>query len=688
MVNNNRIENEMKIISIKKIREAQVKEDSLPDVDCDFQQAERHWVKHYLENKYGKNNVCSLATYGRLQLRAAIKDISKVKNLGFEFVNNITRSIYGNQWEDLIEAISKNEDVKHFIEDYPDIMNIVERCLGQVRHSSIHPAGVIISPQYKIVNDKKIKSTLDDFIPVKLMSSKDNINKELVSEWEGYYVERRGLLKIDILGIKQLDIFKYISSLIKKNYNKEINFSEIPLDDDKVFEKFRLGDTEGVFQFKSNLQKDYQRKLQADNIEHLIAANALLRPGAMISNAHTDYVDIKSGKKAPQYDKGLESVTKETLGLYIYQEQIMNAMVVGGGLSLAEADAVRTYIKHFDKEKMATFKNKFILGIKRLHNYNDKEALVVWEKLMAFSSYGFNKAHSCSYAILGYQCQYLKTYYSKEFWIANLEYADEDDRVEYINRILTSYSNLVSIKFPDINESSVRFSLVKSKIVWGLTHIKGVGEKASVAILKARSKEDFKSLKDFFDKVEKRIVNKRVFLSLIYSGTFDSFYDIEKPIERFKIISDYYKIRKEKESLKIEQEDFYDFEYKRLLGINIIDWDTLISKNKKIDINKYSSLEELDNIPDGSNILVAGLVIKFFEQEYKNKKGFYGRVNLQQNGFECDLMIWDLVWQQVKDKLKIGKRIAFFGRKEFDKKYFNKNVIYSIDNESKIITLK
>lgn len=651
--------------------------DSLPDIDMDFESYGRDWVKHYVEKRYGKRNVCSLATFGRLQLRAAIKDIGKnYGGLSFEYLNQITRNIFGSEKEDLVEALVKNKEVEEFLDENQDIMKIVYRCMGQVRHSSVHPAGMIISPKYRVNNKgKKVLAHLDDFIPIKNMTSKENKEeKVLVSEWEGNFVERRGLLKIDVLGIRQLDIFKDILKLIEIKYNEKIDLNNIDLEDSKVYEKFCQGDTEGVFQFKSRTQKDYQKKLQPSEFEHLIAANALLRPGAMSSDAHNDFVAMKNGDKEAEFDRGLEKVTEKTQGLYIYQEQIMQAMVVGGGLSLSEADVVRTAIKKFDREKMEKYKDKFLNGIKRIHKYNDKEAKKVWDKLVAFSGYGFNRSHSCSYAMIGYQCQWLKVYYPSEFWVVNLEYAGEDDRLEYVNRILNSYSNIEFV-YPDINESKVGFDIKyeknKEKIIWGLRHIKGVGDKASVAIIEARSNKEFVSLKDFLDRVEKRVVNKRVVEALIYAGAFDELYDIEKDKQdgkRFTILVDYYKLRKEKKELQFEGDLFYKSEYKRLVGVNIVDWDKVLEHNGLKDDNDYTTLYEDWQLKDEkSYCLIAGVVLKVIERTTK-KGDLFGIVELQQQGVSVDILIWSDHWidEKFKDKIKIGSYIAIRGIKMKD----------------------
>lgn len=670
--------------------------DSLPDIDLDFESAGRDWVKQYIENKYGKENVSSLTTYGYLQLRSAIKDIAKFYSINFEKINRITKQIYGNNYSNLLEAMSKSEEVSNFVKDHSDMMKIVERCIGQVRHHSIHAAGVIISPNTRVnTKGKVVKATLDDFVPVRT-GKLDDGTETFVTEWEGEFVERRGLLKLDILGIKQLDIMKYINELIVKNYGEEerIVFEDIPLDDKEVYKKFSEGDTEGVFQFKSNTQRQYQKKLKPENIEHLIASNALIRPGPMGSGAHDLYVKIKEGEAEPEFDKGMKSITKDTFGLYIYQEQVMQAFVKAG-LTLTEADLIRTYIKKFKSKEIAKFKPKFVKGMMEKFAYKEKKALKVWDKLLAFGDYGFNRSHSCSYAILGYQTQWLKVHYPKEFWMANLDYSSDDDRIECVNRIMTSYSDSINIIFPDINLSNIRFSIRKDDIVWSLSHIKGVGEKASIAIIKARGKKKFESLKDFYDRVEKRVVNKRVFISLILSGCFDRLYSInpKEPEQRFNLIVEYFKIKKEKELLKKESRNFYEAEFKRLLNINLMNWEELIANHPQLHKGNYFDLETLQQIQDGTNVWVAGLVVKRELKEYKNGNGYFGVVTIQQNGESCDLLLWNESWDEFEKKIKIGKPIAFFGKKKYDAIYRKRITInslkshYNNNEESQLIKL-
>lgn len=659
----------MKIKKIEIGKELKTRKDVLPDVDLDFESAGRDKIKEYLEEKYGRNNVCSLGTYGRLQLRSAIKDFAKLKNLSFNFVNEITRNIYGNDWDDLQEAIVKNDKVKDFVKEYEDIMQYIKRGLGNVRHSSIHAAGVLISPSIKTIKkngiEKNIKAHLNDFVPVRKIKIGDKY--ELISQWEGEYAERRGLLKLDILGIRQLDIFKYIFKLVSRNKKIELDLDKIPLNDKNVFKKFKVGDTEGVFQFKSNTQKSYQLKLQPDNIEHLIASNALIRPGAMIGHAHEDYIKIKDGDKDPEYDIGLQEVTESTYGLYIYQEQIMKAMVVGGGLSLAESDEIRTYIKKFDRENMKKFEKKFIAGMMLKHNVKKEVAKAVWDKLLAFSGYGFNRSHSASYAIIGYWCQYLKTYYPKEFWIANLQYASEDDRAKYINRIYNSYRNIINIIFPDINKSYVNFNMDKNdNIVWALGQIKGIGQKAAENIISSRSGKKFLSLEDFYNRVERRVVNKRVFYSLIFAGAFDSFYNIKNAEDRFQIYEEYFKIKKETFEEKKLDNDYYKTEFERLLGVSIIEWFEILSSKKVFkdggfDIVDYCELQNLNSAVNGRPIWVAGQVVGYSKRETKKGQPYYN-ITLEQDSFKTSIKIWKEFAEDEKfmKKLQQGKRVSIY----------------------------
>jgi DNA polymerase-3 subunit alpha len=363
------------------------KKDSLPDIDEDFASSKRDEVKRYMEEKFGKEHVVSIGTFGRMKLRSIIKDFAREKGFSFEYVNKITKNIddqvEGYEWGDLFRYGLKDPILYDFIQKNPTLINNIKQVLNNPRSSSIHPSALIIVPK---VDKNGQKTDLFNLMPVRAI---DGI---LVCEWEGKYTDIVGFLKEDILGIKQLDKFDDILKLIKKNRGIKVVLEEIDLDenDEEVFEAFSNGYNEDVFQFGSFGLKNYSREVKPENLEDLIAMNALYRPATMDVGSHKEFALIKQGKKKPKYDFGLEEVTKSTNGLYIYQEQLMKTCVVLGQFSGAEAEATRTACKKYDRKALTDLKEKFIIGATN-QGCPEDEADKIWEKMIAFASYGFNK---------------------------------------------------------------------------------------------------------------------------------------------------------------------------------------------------------------------------------------------------------------------------------------------------------
>jgi DNA polymerase-3 subunit alpha len=491
--------------------------DALPDIDVDFEGARRQDVKRYIEEKYGFDYVCSIGTYTRLKPKSAIKDFSRVKGLTFQEVNDATRDLddsYDPDWKEIFSFAVVKSSLKSFVQNNVDICEVIKAPMGQPRSGSIHPSAVLIVPKYDS-NGKPMK--IHDWMPVKLMDG------QLVSEWEGKYIDAAGFLKEDILGIQQLDKFKYILSEIRKNKQKKVSLNKIPIDKPEVMKYFKRGWNEDVFQFGTSGLKNYSKKVRPDGIEDLISMNALFRPGPMDSKAHEKFVEIKHGKLEPVYDYKLEVVTENTFGLYIYQEQIMQAVNVLGKLTLAEADELRTAIKKFDHAKMNSAKEKFLSGA--IENGCPRvEAEAIWDKLNAFSAYGFNRSHSAAYSLMGYWCQYLKVMYPLEFWTASLNFADE--KVEIPNRLseIEKIGSGINVRQPDVNKSDIQFTadVSSNSIYWSLTKIKNVGQVAVQNILEERvARGQFFDLEDFIKRVPKSKVNKRVIQALIIAGAFD-----------------------------------------------------------------------------------------------------------------------------------------------------------------------
>ena len=365
--------------------------DSLPDIDCDFPAEYRDKVKEYLKDKYGYEYTCSVGTYTTMKLKTCIKDFGKIKGLSFDLTNRLTKDIDDQidfTWGDLIEYASKSKLLFKFVQENPDIVHYTKYALMQPKSRSIHPSAVLILPN-RTVDGTDRHIDIWEWLPVK------KIDGILVSEWEGKYVDKAGFLKEDILGLSQLDKFQSILNLIEQNCHKKIDLNKIPLDDVETFKYFRRGWNEDVFQFGTAGLMNYCRQVKPDSLDDLIAMTALFRPGPMEIGAHQTFADMKAGKKKPTYDVGMEKITANTQGLYAYQEQVMQAVVVGG-LSLIESDNLRTAIKKKKADVLQSFESKFKSGYEKLLAENgiknpEEYAGKVWEKLMAFSGYGFNK---------------------------------------------------------------------------------------------------------------------------------------------------------------------------------------------------------------------------------------------------------------------------------------------------------
>lgn len=345
---------------VKKVTESkEMRKDSMPDIDCDFPTNHRDEVKDYIKEKYGYAYTCSVGAYTRMQLRTCLKDFGKIKGIPFDKMNRLTKDI-DNQieysWQDLIMYATQSKELYKFVQEYPEIVHLCKFALLTCKAESMHASAVIIVPKTR-ENGEKVD--LFEWMPVK------SLGGVLVSEWEGKYIDKAGFLKEDILGLNQLDKFKNMLTLIEKNRGKKLDVTKIPLDDEEVFKLFRKGLCEDVFQFGTMGLMNYCRSVKPDNLEQLIAMTALFRPGPMESGAHQDFADIKNGKKKPHFDPFMDKITSVTSSLYIYQEQIMKATIIGG-LSEVEADTIRTSIKKKDFKTLESFKKKFI------ENYSKK----------------------------------------------------------------------------------------------------------------------------------------------------------------------------------------------------------------------------------------------------------------------------------------------------------------------------
>jgi DNA polymerase-3 subunit alpha len=478
---------------------------SLPDIDIDFCDRRRDEIIEYIKNKYGENNVCQIGTYGTMQARAVVRDVGRALGFPYSEVDKIAKLITHEYGQTLKEEINFNPEVKLLMENDEKIKQLFEISLkleGLARHSSIHPAGIVITDE-----------NVDEYVPLF-----KGPNGEIATQYEFECIEKIGLLKIDILGLKTLSVIEDTLNLIKER--KKIEIKEFPLDDKKTYQLLSKGETIGVFQLESEGMRNLLRDIQPQKFEDIIAVLALYRPGPMKSGMVKEYIERKKDPSKIKYDHPLlEPILKPTYGVILYQEQVMQIANKLANFTMGEADVLRKAMSKKDPLEMEKMREKFVKGA--VSNGVDKEvAEKIFENISKFAGYGFNKSHSTGYAFLSYQTAYLKANYPLEFMTAllNSEIGNPDKIVEYIEE---SERIGIWILPPDMCESDEKFKIFGNDIIFALSAIKNVGSAAVKSIIESRINGNFVSLYDFCERVNLRCVNKKVIESLIKAGAFD-----------------------------------------------------------------------------------------------------------------------------------------------------------------------
>lgn len=731
--------------------------DALPDIDLDFEKVRRPDVKQYLVDKYGADRVCTITTYQTMKLKSLIRDLHRafggdlpvdedsVALFDIRKLNKLCSSLEDEKIEDLKQAKKKSKLFKSFYADYPYFVDYYcEGLEDQVKAPSRHAAAVLITP-----------TKLTDWVPIRSQNVQDE-GRVTVTQWEDIYCERRGLLKLDVLGIKTLNVFKTCARLVEERHDKQIVLAtdKINLHEHEVLAEFNKGATEGVFQFNSRLQSSFLSRLDHVVLEDLITANAVLRPGPMDADAHNKFIDLKAGNMTPEYDHAmLEEYLHRTYGLYIYQEDVMRTANVLGQLSLSEADVMRTAMKKHDKAMMDEFRAKFIDGAVK-NGLDAMRAIGVWEKLLAFFAYGFNRclvgdtlvltasgeyvristlykrhcagaeiwlkswdkesgtvvdhkvgavykngkrnvarlslrsgnsvtltsrhgvatkrgfriakdlradddilflpdgsdsldasvmkldrchyddnvpvttydismageprnyfangflvhnSHSASYAVTGYYCQWLKVHYPLEFWAATLEHAHVDEKKNENIWTFRKHIQQIGIEFepPAATRPTAEFSIEGDRIAWPVKAIKGIGVKTADAIATSCKESSPKTLREFFDCVPKRNVNKKAFDLMIAAGAMDCF---GKPHE---VAEEYYRsLRKDKEVPEKFRESPSNTEHWTMMKEAALGY---MSEPLRVRYSSWfheqvSSMAAVARAPDGEVMIAGGMV--------------------------------------------------------------------------------
>lgn len=483
---------------------------SMPDIDIDFCYERRQEVIDYVTNKYGRENVAQIITFGTMQARGVIRDVGRVMGFSYADVDRIAKMIPAELDMTLKKAMESEPELANLYKNDPQITKLINTALsleGLNRHASVHAAGVIIA-------DKPLNS----YMP--LFKTGD---EQVTTGYSMESLEKIGLLKVDFLGLKTLTVVDETLKLVKKTRGIDIDIENLPLDDANTYKLLASSHTIGVFQVESGGMRDLLKKLVPERFEDLIALIALYRPGPIGSGMLDDFMKRKHGLVPIKYEHPrLEPILKETYGIMVYQEQIMQIASTLAGFSLAQADILRKAMGKKIPEVMEKQRNTFTHGC---HKNGIKESIAtkIFDLIEYFSGYGFNKSHSTAYALISYRTAYLKANYPVEFMTALLtsERDNTDKIVTYVNE---AQQMGLEVLPPDINESDVLFKVENEKSIrFGLLAIKNVGKGASESMVKARNNGKFKSLEDLCGRIDLRLANRKVLESLIKCGAMDCF---------------------------------------------------------------------------------------------------------------------------------------------------------------------
>jgi DNA polymerase-3 subunit alpha len=490
---------------------------SMPDFDIDFANEGREEVINYVMEKYGKERVGQIITFGTLGAKAVIKDVARTLGVSIPESDMITKLIPKDPKITLEKAIADEPRLGELEKDsrYTELFSLARKLEGLHRHSSIHAAGIVIG-----------KSPLIDLVPLyqEREDSKTGRAGGIATQYSMKYLEPCGLVKMDFLGLKTLDVIKHTHELIRRRGGEysAFNVEDAPEDDKATFKMLGEGNSFEVFQFESEGMQNILKQTRPTSIEDLIALNAMYRPGPMQNIPR--FVECKNGRQAITYpDPSLEGVLKETYGVIVYQEQVMEVARIIAGYSIGQADLLRRAMGKKDKEIIDKEKVPFLEGAKQ-RGYSERKAGAIYDMLVPFADYGFNKSHAAAYAIIAYRTAYLKAHFSAEFMAANLTNEIRSADKDKLSKCIDEARKMgLAVDPPDINKSDKLFTVVDGRIVYGFLGIKGLGDAPAQEIVRGRKDGPYKGFIDFLDRVDIKAVGKKVIELLIQTGAFDSF---------------------------------------------------------------------------------------------------------------------------------------------------------------------
>jgi DNA polymerase-3 subunit alpha len=662
---------------------------SMPDIDIDFDMNRRSEVIEYVTRKYGREQVAQIITFNTMAAKAAIKDVGRALDMPYGDVDRIAKLVPTTIGVTIEQALEDSPPLQEAYESNPQVKELIDtakKLEGLVRGAGIHAAGVVIAPR-----------PLTDLVPVSRSK-----NDEIVTAYDMKAVEKMGLLKMDFLGLTTLTVIDDCLKLIQRNQGQELDMAKVPLDDQTTYEKvFHRALTSGVFQFESGGMRDVLRRYKPTTVEDLTALNALYRPGPIQGGMIDDFIERKWGRRKVEYElPPLEAILKETLGVIVYQEQVMQIANVLAGYSLGEADLLRRAMGKKNPEEMAKQRDRFVSGALEKGFPKDK-VVRIFDLMEQFAGYGFNKSHSAAYALLAYHTAYLKTHYPVEFMAALLtsEISKPENVVKYIKECREME---IPVEPPDVLFSDADFTPHGKAIRFGLTAIKNVGRNAIDSILTARNeladqKKTFSSFWEFCEKVDLRLMNKRVVESLIKSGALDSFgrraalmASVDKAIERAQ------KTQRDREAGQHGLFGIFDDHPATAKADelpNIADWDEYqrLQAEKEVlgffvsghPLDKYA--EKLRNLPGvvdtatalemkpapsngrrgqtpENEIAVAGVIAGLKVAKSKRSGELYAQASLEDATGKIDLICFPKDYERLKETLKIEVPVLVRGQ--------------------------
>ena len=651
---------------------------SMPDIDMDFMQARRGEIIDYVVEKYGREQVAQIITFGSLLAKGVIRDVARVLGMPYAQADamaklipdelGITLNGKTEKGEFKAGAFQKEPKIKELIESDASAKRVWEFSLaleGLKRNAGMHAAGVVIS------NEALWHKT-----PIYKPSGEETF----VTQYSLNFLEDVDLIKFDFLGLKTLDVIDSAIKLVKHRYIKTVNWHEIDENDPKVYHVIQSGETVGMFQIESSGMQDLNRRLKPSNFEDLIAVLALYRPGPMESGMLDDFIERKHGRQAITYNfEAMESILGPTYGVIVYQEQVMQIVQTIGGFSLGYSDIIRRAMGK--KKDMSAYNDEFSKGAQG-QGYDYEKASKLFDLIEKFAGYGFNKSHSAAYAMVTFQTAWLKTYYPQEFMAALL--TSEKDNTDKIVKYIDEAKRMkITLLPPDVNHSLLEFSAMnqegKEVIMFGLGAIKGMGDSAVRAILEARKEGVFTDMEDFINRIDTSKVNKRVIESLIKSGGFDEFaYSRRALLEQIEtLVATAAEANRAKKmavgslfgdddtmtTVKLDIAHAPEYTLKQILELEketlgiYVSGHPLDEYKEQLEGLKYTLSSAMGDLGDGSSVIIIGKV-EAIEQKTAKSGNKFGIVNLMDYHGNIEFMLFSDMLEELR-ALNLDEPVAF-----------------------------